>query len=257
MHDTRRRGVVKGLLGLPIVAAIVDWSKPIEAHEVPITPRERRRLEGISLARMINTAQARYFGASGRYAALDDLFSHPKVETFLDSERAAKKGIGRDLLRSMDVPAGKLRSGWTFRLLVSDDGSRYSVVITDETSDGLASLSTDERGIIYHGTLRSGTPFSRWLTAGDLVAGPSIGVRPAQPPSKLRAILQSIAASIVAPVHANHCSGGSDCCCFLSCCHSEPCPCLGSCQSELPLPGEEEIECENCGCQCCVWCCSA
>jgi hypothetical protein len=56
MHDTGRRGVVKGLLSFPLVAAVVDWSSRIEAHEKELTPRERRRLQGIAIARMINTA---------------------------------------------------------------------------------------------------------------------------------------------------------------------------------------------------------
>lgn len=259
MTDIGRRTLVKRLMAFPLVAAVVEWfpgtAQATEVHDVPLSRIERRKLQGLSLARMLNTAQIRHQRAFGHYVALADLAGSAAVAKYLDSEKAKSKGTGRELFLKLNTKTGDFAREWRCEFRITPDRKRYSILIVDQTMDRLPAIATDELGIIHMGRVVPHQPTGEILPAREIVQGEPIGTRP-RPRGKVSSFLQSLSAFLVVPVHADHCSGGNDCCCNFSCCHTEPCACVGSCQSTHPDPGGElEIECDNCGCPCCVWCC--
>lgn len=85
--DRSRR--LKGLVGLPFIAAIVDLTSA-EGHEVRDSPEHRRKLQAINAIRLINTAQRRHFEGFSQYAPLTALASSVPVLAFLDTDIAVK-----------------------------------------------------------------------------------------------------------------------------------------------------------------------
>lgn len=253
MSAVSRRSVVKFCAALPFVGPMLA-SATVEAHPVILTEREKRRLVGVSIARMLNTAQMRYRHIEKQFGTLTALASSSAVAKFLDSEKASQKGIGRQLFATLDLPLQQSAGGWRFRLTLNGDATRYVFVLTDLASDQLPTIVTDDQGMIYEGKLKSSMSGGDWRPAAAVIEGSPIGTKPR--PTGIRRFLQSVTAAIVVPLHADHCSGGTDCCCNGWCCHSTPCACIDSCHSSHPDPGGElEIECTNCGCPCCRWCC--
>jgi hypothetical protein len=259
MTNITRRSLVKRLLAVPFVAAVVEWFPgTAEAHDVPLSRLDRRKMQGLSLARMLNTAQSRHRHSFGHYLDLTGLASSPAVAKYLDSERARSKGTGRELFLKLNTRTGDLGREWRCELRVSPDRQRYSILIVDQTADRLPAIATDELGVIHMGRPVEHQHEADVTSARNLVDGSPIGTKPRPRPTMVAGLLQGISAFFVVPLHADHCPGpGNDCCCNFSCCHTEPCACSGGCQDTDPNAGGGGvlIECDNCGCPCCPWCC--
>lgn len=98
------------------------------------------------MARLINTAEAQYKFAKGRYA---------DYATLLSSGQLKETG-GREFTL---VP-GNLQSesnplpGYRLRLLISSDGGSYELSIRDKTADCATGFFSDETGLIFEGLAR-------------------------------------------------------------------------------------------------------
>lgn len=254
MQSPRRRTVLRALLAIPVVGAVVEWfPAAAEAHTRPVDPLFAPKMVGVSILRLLNTAEHWYKAEYGRFADLPELLQSPVMAKVLSSQGAQKKGFGRTFFAQLDFRGERVHPNWRLAFRVSSDGGRYTFLLESLGHPDVPSVATDERGVIYRGGLkRNVADASAWLPATGVLAGHPIGHVPKPEPGKIRAFLQSIAAGLVAPVHADHCPEGG-CCCGGNCCHDEPCDCLGHCQPAPP--GGGGVSCTNCGCVCCVFCC--
>jgi hypothetical protein len=213
-------------------------------------------MHAINTIRLLNTAERRHFVKFGRYAVLGTLAQSAPVNAFLDSQNAASKGIGRNAFNSLRLDRQEITPGWKLSFSLSPEQDRYTLLLSDATKGGSFGFSSDEAGIIWEGKVTgvSGGE-GAWQSGRSLIQGHPIGQKPAPVKrSRIAALFQTIAASVIVPVHATHCGGTGECCCDLVCCHTAPCACVGTCQTQHP---GGEIECDNCGCACCPWCCRA
>lgn len=105
------------------------------------TSRESRMI-GISVVRLINTAEANYRYRHGTYASLKALFDSGTI-----SEAQKRSGVpGMQLAASGDVVPG-----WSLTLVTSAKGRSYELSVRNTGDPCMFSFFSDQRGIIYQG----------------------------------------------------------------------------------------------------------
>jgi hypothetical protein len=99
-------------------------------HGPDETPEQNaRRKQALTLARVINTVQAKQKADTGRFAELGHVLRLPEVTKF---------GGGQ---------TGEIAPGWQLRLAVDGDG--YVFAIKDTTDPCRFALFSDQEGMIY------------------------------------------------------------------------------------------------------------
>ncbi len=112
MEKTTRRSVTRGLLRVPMFAAIAkvtlfgpgvgvagDGDNDRYAHE--------NKFLAVRVFRWLNTAERRYFEEGSRYGNLEELRRSAAVEDWLDSSKAGKAQIGRSCIQLSISTAAK------------------------------------------------------------------------------------------------------------------------------------------------------
>jgi hypothetical protein len=136
------------------------------------SPSQEERAKAVSFVRLINTAENWYnrgvntktgaIEAHGRYASWDELNNSGALKTVQDQFRSQASGarvslrssVQRAAVKDLQVSAGpEVMPGYRLDLLLSVDRQSYSLALHDtRDGDGLFSLFSDQRGIIYSGS---------------------------------------------------------------------------------------------------------
>jgi hypothetical protein len=179
-----RRSVLKGLVGLPILAGLAEWftsdhGHPGHTHEPEQTAEYKRRFEAVEVLRLVNTAERIHLEATGTYVPLLDLDALERVRAWLDATRREAIGSRRALFTRLDRSGrGEIVAGWTHHFELADDRKQYTIWLRDGTADGLRSFASDETGVIREGDLvAAGIDSGTWRSAADVLSGAPIGGR--------------------------------------------------------------------------------
>jgi len=139
-------------IAVAVLLLLVGISAKLLAQDQK-SPSHEERARAVNLVRLINTAEQRYNGgtgkgatdAHGRYASWDELFKSGILKTVQDQWAMVK-----DLQVSASA---EVMQGYHLDLLVSADGKSYSVALHDtREGDGLFSVFSDQNGLIFLGS---------------------------------------------------------------------------------------------------------
>lgn len=253
MMSIDRRSVIRGILGVPVlggVAAALGHASPRHGggHDERISAERAALLHAAAVLRLINTGQHKHRFAVGTFTTLDELSVSPALREWLSDPKSEQVNLGATLYSSINLRSPQITHGWNSRFRLSKDAHRYAITLFDQ-NDRSRALSTDEGGLVWEGRPRTGPQNDEWTTAPRLLEGARpVGNSPRPAPPKLVSWASALAALLVVPLQADHCSEGG-CCCGGECCHDAGCGCLGPC-ADVSGP-----HCHNCGCECCIWCC--
>lgn len=106
------------------------------------TTRDSRQV-GVTVVRLINTAEMNYKRAHGSYATWDELFRSGAI-----SERE-KQGT---MFQGLKLSAGpEVTPGWVLNLVTAVGGQQYELSLRNSPDACGFSFFSDERGVIYQG----------------------------------------------------------------------------------------------------------
>ena len=125
---------------------VIYMARAAETDDEKQTRSPVEKWEVGMMARLINTAEAQYKFAKGRYADYATLLSSGQLKDTGGREFTLLPGNWRS--ESDPLP------GYRLRLLMSSDGGSYELSIRDETADCATALFSDETGVIFEGPAR-------------------------------------------------------------------------------------------------------
>jgi type II secretory pathway pseudopilin PulG len=106
--------------------------------------QQQARQLAVDIVRILNTAEQFYRTQHNRYATFDELRksgAFPKAEKQSEAAAALAAAVGPDV------------GGLILRLFTSHDGSQYNLSVDDEKNQGLWAVFSNEKGLIYNGTV--------------------------------------------------------------------------------------------------------
>ncbi|MHB8541842.1 MAG: tRNA (N6-threonylcarbamoyladenosine(37)-N6)-methyltransferase TrmO [Candidatus Acidiferrales bacterium] len=120
----------------------------------PVAPRNRMaemaliapndsRMTGVNAVRLINTAQAGYKHAHGRYATWDELY---RSGIMANDRKRSPQFSGLQLAGGPEVV-----EGWTLAMIVAADGQSYELSLRNLQDKCQFSFFSDQRGLIFQG----------------------------------------------------------------------------------------------------------
>ena len=151
MNKLRGTAIALLLVGALVCAALAMAQTQRPA---PVAPRNRMagmaliapnnsRMTGVNTVRLINTAQAEYKHAHGRYATWDELYRSGILAN--DRKRSPQ-------LSGLQLSAGpEVVEGWTLAMIVAADGQSYELSLRNLQDKCQFSFFSDQRGLIFQG----------------------------------------------------------------------------------------------------------
>ena len=151
MNKLRGTAIALLLVGALVCAAL---AMARTQRPAPVAPRNRMagmaliapnnsRMTGVNTVRLINTAQAEYKHAHGRYATWDELYRSGIVAN--DRKRSPQ-------FSGLRLSAGpKVVEGWTLAMIVAADGQSYELSLRNLQDKCQSSFFSDQRGLIFQG----------------------------------------------------------------------------------------------------------
>lgn len=228
MNRVMRRSVVTWMMRLPFVASAIGIAsaKDLAAS----TPSRQCGSELLGMARWVNTLEYRFKMAHQSYGSADEL-----IEEWVNWAAEAEDEQTREKIRQhppqMAVPE------WTLRLHLSLERDAYLLSLTTDAVVQPNVLASDEKGVIYVGTLpQTHVPAESYAPLDEIYPGLSpLQMPQATTGGKLLRLARQLAfGGIGGDVQLN-----------------SSCDCQGQCQGS-PQPG-----CCNLGTLGCPWCCYA
>ena len=122
-----RRLVVLLFAFVAIALAASQSSSPANSDE---------KYQAVTAIRIINTAEAQYFGTAKRYGSLSEL----------SASGALKQA--ESMFSVNDLP---MTNGFVVRVVLSDDKKGYQIAATKDAQPFTVGFFSDERGPIYEG----------------------------------------------------------------------------------------------------------
>ena len=236
MRIIQRRSFLKALSGVPVIGAITKWYLFGDATVDKTSPAYAERLRGVSILRLLNTAQARHLHKFGGYTNLPDLAKDGSIEEVIAAPKAEASGYGRTFFSTLKLGERQVLPGWVLAHRVKNGA--YTALLNGSATGG-NSFATDQTGLILEGSPRSLASDGAWQSAREVIAGWPLGTNGAiSKPSKVESLLKTFALGPeTVDADANCCPDG--CCCdnLLCNCHV------------FYLQGDFA-----CGCDSCVWC---
>jgi hypothetical protein len=141
-----RRSFIAGLSALATYAT--------SSHGLERTPDPEITLAWTSL-RFVITAQHIQKSKRGAFVTETRLLHQDVIQTISDMEKAEQHGIGRSFIQKVDLDSPNLIPGWKLQQITAAD-SFQAVLIRDGNDHKSLALATDQKGLVYSGTVVTG-----------------------------------------------------------------------------------------------------
>jgi type II secretory pathway pseudopilin PulG len=119
-----------------VVLLLAFVAVALATSQTSSTLSAEQRLKAVTAVRVVNTAEANYFGKAKRYGSLDELNSSGSLSE------------AESMFSTADPTAV---DGFAFRVVVSDNKKGYQISVTQVTKPFSVGFFSDERGLIYEG----------------------------------------------------------------------------------------------------------
>jgi hypothetical protein len=246
MEKQNRRRLLQVLATAPgfLVAGVKSVLAGTQAPSNQTNADYPHRYVGVSVVRLLNTAQAWHRNAGGAYAGLPELHNSSALQRLRDWDEAERVGIGKTLIDSLNFDSDEIVPGWALKFHLFEDRAGYFMTLKDLTKTPTTVFSTDHIGLIYEGVPLPGSKVNLDSITDLEEFKLRSNLRPlAASPHRNKAVLQFVTRTLTMFA----CLVGCQSCSDPPCCHSCGCTCMDSNIDQL---------CVNCGCESCYWCCT-